>query len=44
MLDLAIDNLMEVSEESSGFYTMLKKLKEEEKTSKKTSKLSKLLK
>ena len=31
MLDLAIDNLMEVSEESSGFYTMLKKLKEEEK-------------
>mgnify|MGYP002538226234 FL=1 len=31
VLDLAIDNLMEVSEESSGFYTMLKKLKEEEK-------------
>ena len=31
MLDLAIDNLMEVSKESSGFYTMLKKLKEEEK-------------
>ena len=29
VLDLAIDNLMEVSEESSGFYTMLKKLKEE---------------
>ena len=26
-----LDNLMEVSEESSGFYTMLKKLKEEEK-------------
>lgn len=31
VLDLAIDNLMEVSKESSGFYTMLKKLKEEEK-------------
>ena len=31
VLDLAIDNVMEVSEESSGFYTMLKKLKEEEK-------------
>ena len=31
VLDLAIDNLMEVSEESSGFYTILKKLKEEEK-------------
>ena len=31
VLDLAIDNLMEVSKESSAFYTMLKKLKEEEK-------------
>ena len=31
VLVLSIDNLMEVSEESSGFYTMLKKLKEEEK-------------
>ena len=31
VLDLAIDNLMEASEESSEFYKMLKKLKEEEK-------------
>ena len=31
VLDLAIDNLMEVSKEISGFYTMLKKLKDEEK-------------
>ncbi|WP_455542318.1 GPR endopeptidase [Intestinibacter sp.] len=31
VLDLAIDNLMEVSEEGSEFYKMLTKLKEEEK-------------
>ncbi|MFQ9288989.1 MAG: GPR endopeptidase [Intestinibacter bartlettii] len=31
VLDLAIDNLIEVSQENSEFYKMLKKLKEEEK-------------
>ena len=31
MLDLAIDNLIEVSQENSEFYKMLTKLKEEEK-------------
>ncbi|MFQ7119808.1 MAG: GPR endopeptidase [Intestinibacter sp.] len=31
VLDLAIDNLIEVSQENSEFYKMLTKLKEEEK-------------
>ncbi|EPZ55648.1 germination protease family protein [[Clostridium] sordellii ATCC 9714] len=31
VLDLAIDNLMEQSKESEGFYNMLKQLKEDEK-------------
>ena len=31
VLDLAIDNLMEVSDKGSEFYSMLKKLRQEEK-------------
>ena len=31
VLDIAIDNLMKESDESSNFYNMLKKLKEDEK-------------